>query len=98
MRADLPGIKIDEVKIEVTDGTLTVSGEHEETKEEEEKNFVRRERRFGSFSRSMALPAGVDSDDIEATVEDGVLEVSIPKPEQSEKRGKTVEVKSKTAA
>ena len=53
-----PGIKPEEVKIEVEDDILTVSGEHEEHKEEKEKHYVRRERRYGSFSRSMALPRG----------------------------------------
>ena len=58
VRADIPGIKPEEVKIEVEDDILTVSGEHEERKEEKDKHYVRRERRYGSFSRSMALPAG----------------------------------------
>ena len=61
VRADLPGIKPEEVKIEVENDILTVSGEHEEREEEKDKEFVRRERRYGSFSRSMALPAGVDA-------------------------------------
>ena len=56
VRADIPGIKPEEVKIEVEDDILTVSGEHTESKEEKDKHYVRRERRYGSFSRSMALP------------------------------------------
>src|SRR5579862_8521814 len=51
LHADLPGIKPEEVKIEVEDDILTVSGEHRESKEEKDKNYVRRERRYGSFSR-----------------------------------------------
>jgi len=92
LRADMPGIKPDEVKIEVEDGVLTVSGEHEETTEEQEKDYIRRERRFGSFSRSVSLPAGVDAKDIQATTHDGVLEVKIPMPKGAKKA--TIEVKS----
>src|ERR1039457_6019234 len=75
VRADIPGIKPEEVKIEVEDDILTVSGEHEERKEKKEKHYMRRERRYGSFSRSMALPAGVDARKIKAETHDGVVEV-----------------------
>jgi HSP20 family protein len=85
VRADIPGIKPEEVKIEVEDDILTVSGEHEERKEEKGKHYVRRERRYGSFSRSMALPAGVDPNKIEATTRDGVVEVTIPLPKEAKK-------------
>ncbi len=85
VRADLPGIKPDEVKIEVEDDILTVSGEHEERKEEKDKHYVRRERRHGSFRRSMALPAGTDPNKIRATTHDGVVEVTIPLPEEEKK-------------
>ncbi len=92
LRADLPGIEPDEVTISVEDGVLTIAGEHEEKTEEQEKgSFVRRERRYGSFSRSMTLPRGVKSADIDATTENGVLEVTIPLPEREE-RG-AVEIK-----
>jgi len=84
LRADIPGIKPDEVKISVEDGVLTVSGEHEEKTSEEEGFFVRRERRYGAFSRSMTLPRGVKAEDIAATTEDGVLEVTIPLPQEDQ--------------
>jgi HSP20 family protein len=96
--ADLPGFKPDDVKIEVADDVLTISGEHQESEEEKEKDYVRRERRFGSFSRSLALPQGVSADDIEATFENGVLEVSIPKPKAEQKTAKKVEIKSKAGS
>jgi HSP20 family protein len=80
LRADVPGIKPDEVKIEVQDDILTVSGSHEEKKEEKDKRFLRRERRFGSFARSMTLPTGVDPKQIKAKTHDGVVEVTIPLP------------------
>jgi HSP20 family protein len=85
VRADLPGMKPEEVKIEVEDDILTVSGEHQESKEEKDKNYVRRERRYGSFSRSMALPPGVDAKDIKAQTHDGVVEVTIPLPKEAKK-------------
>ena len=85
LRADLPGIKPEEVKIEVEDDILTVSGEHRESKEEKDENYVRRERRYGSFSRSMALPEGVDAKRITATTHDGVIELTIPLPKEAKK-------------
>jgi HSP20 family protein len=94
LRADLPGIKPDEVKIEVEDDVLTVSGEHREESEEKKEHYMRRERRYGSFSRSMVLPKGVQADDIEAKCEDGVLEATIPVPKGEEKQ--KVEVKPKS--
>jgi HSP20 family protein len=92
LRADIPGIKPEDVKIEVDDDVLTVSGEHTEEKEEKKEQYMRRERRFGSFSRSMVLPRGVDADDIKASCEHGVLEVTIPIPKAEQK--KKVEIKA----
>jgi HSP20 family protein len=85
VRADLPGFKPEEVKIEVEDDILTVSGEHRESKEEKDKHYVRRERRYGSFSRSMTLPTGVDPKKIEAKTREGVVEVTIPLPTEAKK-------------
>jgi HSP20 family protein len=87
LRADVPGIKPDEVKIEVEDGILTVTGEHEQSGEEKNTNYVRRERSYGSFSRSLALPSGIDAGAIKATAKDGVVEVTIPlRPEASKEK------------
>ncbi len=85
VRADVPGIKPEEVRIEVADDILTVSGEHEERTEEKDKHYVRRERRYGSFSRSMAIPAGVDAKQIKAKTHYGVVEVTIPLPRETAK-------------
>ena len=90
LRANIPGIKPDEVKIEVEDDVLTVSGEHEESEEERKANYVRRERRYGSFSRSVTLPKGVTADEVEARIQDGVVEVSIPKPQKEERKAVTI--------
>jgi HSP20 family protein len=90
VRADVPGIKPEEVKIEVEDGVLTVSAEHEETDEEKKENYVRRERRYGSFSRSVTLPKGVTAEGVEATCHDGIVEVSFPKPKKEEHKAVTI--------
>jgi len=83
IRAEIPGIKPEEIEIKAEGNTLTISGKHEETKEDEGKEFVRRERRYGAFSRTMALPEGVDAKMIKATTHDGLLEVTIPLPEEA---------------
>lgn len=83
VRAEVPGIKPDEIQIAVEPGVLTISGKHEESKEEEGEHYVRRERRYGAFSRSMALPEGVDPKKVKATVHDGLLEITVPLPKQA---------------
>ena len=96
IRADIPGIKPEEVEIAVEDGVLTVSGEHSEEHDEKTEQYVRRERHSGSFSRSMTLPRGVQADDIKATTADGVLEVTIPLPKETAKQ--VVEIKATDGA
>ena len=90
VRADVPGVKPGDVKIEVQDGVLTISGEHKEQKEKKEKDYLRRERRYGSFTRSMALPEGVDPSKINATTKDGVVELTIPLPAEKKKERVTI--------
>jgi HSP20 family protein len=86
LKADLPGMKQDDVAIEWGDGTLTISGERNPEYERKEKGFFRLERSFGKFSRSLTLPEGIDPDKIRAEFHDGVLEVRIPKPEERKPR------------
>ncbi|HLT17710.1 MAG TPA: Hsp20/alpha crystallin family protein [Acidimicrobiales bacterium] len=85
IRAELPGIDPDEdVEVTVADGTLHITAERTEEKREEEKgNWIRREIRRGSFSRSLALPEGVSEDDISASYRDGILEITVPMPEKA---------------
>ncbi len=83
VRADIPGIKPDEISIEVEHGVLRLSGKHEESEETTDERFVRRERRYGAFSRRMPLPEGVDPKKIKAVTHDGVLEVTIPLPKEA---------------
>ncbi|HEV3047464.1 MAG TPA: Hsp20/alpha crystallin family protein [Solirubrobacteraceae bacterium] len=80
LRADLPGVSEQDVKVEVQDNVLTVSGERRSEREERKEGYHRVERASGSFSRSLALPEGVDAQQIQARIEHGVLEVSVPKP------------------
>jgi HSP20 family protein len=86
LKADLPGMTQDDVSIEVQDGTLSISGERKAEHEQRERGWYRIERSFGSFSRSLTLPEGVDPDRIQAEFRDGVLEVRIPKPEERKPR------------
>jgi HSP20 family protein len=82
LRADLPGLSENDVKIEVEDNVLTISGERKSEHEQSSNGYYRVERSFGSFSRSLTLPKGVDADAIQASFDSGVLTVQIPKPEQ----------------
>jgi HSP20 family protein len=83
---DLPGIPEDKIAVEFDDGSLTVSGERERKHEAKEEGFYRYERRFGSFTRTVGLPQGVTENDVTADYRDGVLQVTVAKPEQPKPR------------
>jgi HSP20 family protein len=102
-RIDLPGMKKEDVKVEVTDGRLAVSGERKREAEEKTEQFYRSEREYGSFYRAVPLPESVKLDDVKATFADGVLEVSVPLPKKQDVTPRTVEIQepvnaAKTAA
>ncbi len=82
LRADLPGMGEDDVRVEVEDGVLSVSGERKQESQEKREGYQRIERASGSFRRTLTLPDGVDAEQIKAEFDKGVLEVRIPKPEQ----------------
>ena len=86
LRADLPGLDENDVKIEVQDKVLTLSGERRFEQEAKKNGYFRVERGSGSFSRSLTLPEGVDPDGIAASFDRGVLEIRIPKPEERKPR------------
>jgi len=87
VRADLPGLSPEDVRIEVTDDSLTIEGERRSEMEvEEEGGVYRSERTYGRFSRIIALPEGVDPDGAQARFDNGVLEITIPLPEQTGRR------------
>jgi len=88
IRADLPGLSPDDVRLEITDdGSLVIEGERRsEMEAEEEGGVYRSERTYGRFSRVIALPEGVDADRAQARFDNGVLEISLPLPQQSQRR------------
>ena len=90
LRADLPGLSEDDVNIELEDNVLTVSGERKAEHEDKREGFYRMERAYGSFSRSLTLPKGVDPGAVTAAFDRGVLEVRVPKPEQRKPRRITI--------
>ncbi len=92
LSADLPGLTEADVSIEVVDDVLTISGERKLERETSRDGYVRMERGFGSFSRSLTLPEGIDADAVAASFEHGVLEVRIPKPEQRKPRRVAIKV------
>ena len=91
--AEIPGIKKDDVKITFENNYLTISGEKKSKKDVKEENFHHSERSYGKFSRTIAIPAGVMLDKIEAEYEQGVLSIKIPKAEEA--KPKQIEVKVK---
>jgi len=92
LRADLPGLSEDDVKIEVEDNVLTVSGERKAEHEQRGEGYHRLERSYGAFSRALTLPDGVDPEAVQAAFDKGVLEVRIPKPEQKQPRRVAINV------
>jgi HSP20 family protein len=98
LKADLPGLSEEDVSIEVEDGVLTVSGERKAEHEEKKEGYYRVERSFGAFRRSLTLPDGVDPEAVTASVDKGVLEIRIPKPEDRKPRKVAIQVGGKPAA
>ena len=105
LRADLPGLTKNDVKIEVADDALVLSGERKAETEEKGREFYRSERTYGAFCRTLPLPEGVKPDAVKATFTNGVLEVTVPLPAKPEPKAKRVEIqeapekpKTKTAA
>jgi len=96
LKAELAGMKPDDIQIEVDDNVLTLKGERTFTETLDEERFYRVERRYGTFQRSLALPQGVKPDEIRATYEDGVLEVTVPKAEAEKPRRIEVKAAPKT--
>ncbi len=94
MKADLPGFNKDEIKIGIKDDILSISAEHSEESEDkdEEKNYVRRERKYGAFSRSFDV-TGIDQSGIDAEYKDGVLSLELPKETPKEPESTQIEIR-----
>lgn len=86
VRAELPGVKGDELDIQVTGKNLSISGERKIASEEEGARYHRREREAGTFSRVIGLPGDVDADKVEANLENGILSITVPKAEIAKPR------------
>jgi HSP20 family protein len=97
-RVDLPGMKKEDVLVEVQDGYLTLSGERQKELKKEEDNVYRAEREYGSFYRSVPLPKGVNADDIKATFNNGVLEVTVPLPPAEKPSGRKIPIQDTAPA
>ena len=93
VKADLPGIKKEELGIKVEGRLLTLKGERKDEKETKEKNYYASERFYGSFTRTIELPTEIKADQVKATYKDGVLEITLPKTESARVKQINVEIK-----
>jgi HSP20 family protein len=93
VKTAIPGVKPEDIDISVTGNLLTIKGETKSEETVEEANYVRQERRYGSFQRSLQIPGSVVPDKAEASFEDGVLTLTIPKTEEAKQ--KTIKLEAK---
>jgi HSP20 family protein len=93
VRADLPGLTKDDIDIQIEDDVLVISGERSDETRDERDDFYRSERTYGRFFRAIQLPDGVDTDKIDATFKDGVLEVTIPAPKVTTPKNRQVKIR-----
>jgi HSP20 family protein len=93
VKAALPGLKPEDVSVDITGETLTIRGESKVQKESKKEDYLYQERRYGAFSRSVELPSGLKTDKSEAALDDGILTITIPKAE--EVKPKKINVKAK---
>ncbi len=93
VEVDIPGVKKEDINVDLKDDVLTISGERKTKTEIEEKDYYKKECSYGKFQRSFTLPEDIDIENIEANAEDGVLEVVIPKLKKEDKETKKIEVK-----
>jgi HSP20 family protein len=91
LRADLPGLEQKDIQVNIEDGTLSIRGERKEEREAKDEDYYVSERWAGAFSRTVALPPGVDPEKIQAKFKSGVLEIHLPKTKEA--KGRTIEVK-----
>jgi len=91
--ADMPGIVKEDVKVSMEDDVLCISAERKQEEEEKKKGYHRIERTWGSMSRSFTVGDNVDSENIDAAYDNGVLKITLPKKEPEPKKGKEIEVK-----
>jgi HSP20 family protein len=95
LKAALSGLKPEDVSIDITGETLTIKGESKAEQEIKKEDYLYQERRYGAFSRSVVLPSGLKTDKAEATMEDGILTLTIPKVEEVKPKNISVKAKEK---
>jgi HSP20 family protein len=93
VKADIPGMKKEEINVSVHGDTLIINGEKKQEKETKEKGFVRTERFYGAFNRAIRLPAQIDASKVNATYKNGVLELVLPKKEESKPKQLKINIK-----
>lgn len=93
VKADLPGLTKDEIEVSIQDDNLIIKGEKKKDTEVKEENYYRTERFYGSFYRTVELPAQVEADKVDAKYEDGVLSLTLPKKEDAKPKKITIDVK-----
>jgi len=98
VRADLPGLKKDDVQVDVADNAVTIRGERQEGREEEREGYYHSEREYGQFSRTIPLPEGVITDSAQAAFKNGVLEISMQAPPAEASRGRRLEIQEGSEA
>ncbi len=91
IEAELPGIRKEEIKLDFTDDTLTIKVERNEQQSEEKENYIRKERRYGSFSRSFYVE-NVKHEDVSAKYEDGILKVTLPKTAENKSKKRSIDI------
>ncbi|TDT41729.1 HSP20 family molecular chaperone IbpA [Halospina denitrificans] len=92
LQLDLPGMKKDDIQVDLTDGLLTVSGERSDEREDERKGYYFSERSYGSVRRSFRVPNSVKLEDVKAQFSDGVLTLTMPKTEEAQKNARKIEI------
>lgn len=90
VKAELPGMKKEDIEVKLTEDTVTISGEKKKEEKTEKKGYYRLERSYGSFTRAFSLPSEVQTDKAKAQFKDGILELRIPKTEEAKKKEKKV--------
>jgi HSP20 family protein len=93
VNADLPGVKREDVEVNVDDDVLTIRGERRQEHRETDRGYLRTERNYGSFFRQIPLPSGVDPNRVEASFDDGVLQVVVPAPRNEQQRRRRIEIR-----
>lgn len=91
--AELPGIESKDVDVDIADNFITIRGEKRDERKEEKEGYYRRERSYGSFQRSVALPEYADTEKAEADMKNGVLTITVPKKQEAQKQSRKLEIK-----